>query len=142
MKIRHLVLAAVIVISISLLLGLIMFFKPHSNISKMKAEYKVEANDLINEFQTDEVTANKKYNEKAIEISGLLISKNKLPNGNDLIIIADEMFGISCQLDSTWAKMNYEAINTLTPGSKITIRGICKGYLMEVKINPSIVILD
>lgn len=117
-----------------------MFFKPHADINKLKTEFKLDAGALLGEFEKDENAATTKYSEKTLEISGELKSKTKTQNGTDLLILADEMQGISCQLDSSWASTNQPIIQSLEVGKSITIKGVCKGYLMEIKVSPAIVL--
>jgi hypothetical protein len=107
----------------------------------MEAEFKVEAAAILDEFQKDENAATLKYSEKPIEINGKLVAKNKLPNGIDLLILEDEMEGISCQLDSSWAAANPQVIQTLEAGKQVTIKGVCKGFLMEIKVSPAVVVV-
>jgi len=140
MKIKYAIILALVVIAVGAGIGLKMFFKSHADINKLKAEFKLDAGSLISEFEQDENTATKKYSEKILEISGELKSKNKLQNGTDLLILEDEMQGISCQLDSSWASANQPIIQALEIGKPITIKGICKGYLMEIKVSPAIVL--
>ena len=140
MKIKYAIILVLVIIVIGAGVGLKMFFKPHADISKLKSEFKVEANGLIGEFEQDENAATAKYSEKVLEITGKLASKNKLQNGTDLLILEDEMQGISCQLDSSWAANNQATIEALETGSSVTVKGICKGYLMEIKVSPAVVI--
>ncbi len=140
MKLKYVIVLLVIVIAVGAGIGLKLFFKPHADITKMKTDFKVEAASLIKEFETDENSATGKYSEKALEISGNLAAKNKLMNGTDVLILEDEMQGISCQLDSSWAAKNQALITDLQQGSKITVKGICKGYLLEIKVSPAIVV--
>jgi len=140
MKLKYILLIILIIFLAGAGIGLKMFFKSHDDISKMKAIYQVEASALISEFSTDENAATAKYSEKPLEISGILVSKTKLQNGTDLLILEDEMEGISCQLDSSWASANQSVIQALETGSTINIKGICKGYLMEIKVSPAVVV--
>ena len=140
MKIKYAIVLVLVVILIGVVIGLKMFFKPHADISKSKAAFQVEATGLIGEFELDENAATAKYSEKILEISGKLVIKNKLSNGTDLLILEDEMQGISCQLDSSWAATNQETIEALETGSSVTVKGICKGYLMEIKVSPAVVL--
>ena len=140
MKTKYIVFAIILVILIGAGIGLKMFFKPHADIRKLKTEYKVEASGLILEFEQDENAATAKYSEKILEISGNLVSKNKLPNGTNLLVLHDEMQGISCQLDSIWAAANKETIEALKTGKAVSVKGICKGYLMEIKVSPAIIV--
>lgn len=140
MKIKYAIVLVLVVILIGAGIGLKMFFKPHADISKSKAAFQVEATGLIGEFELDENAATTKYSEKILEISGKLVVKNKLSNGTDLLILEDEMQGISCQLDSSWAATNQKTIEALETGSSVTVKGICKGYLMEIKVSPAVVL--
>ena len=140
MKIKYIVFSILFLIAIGVGVGLKMFFKPHADINKLDAAFKVEAVALMDEFQKDENTATAKYSEKPIEISGTLVAKNKLPNGTDLLVLEDEMQGISCQLDSMWSAANQPVIEALETGKPITVKGVCKGYLMEIKVSPAVVV--
>jgi hypothetical protein len=128
-----------IAIVIAAAVGLSMYFKTHEDVNKMKVDFTVEASSLIDEFENQEDAATAKYSEKVLEISGKLASKNQLPNGITLLVLEDEMQGISCQLDSSWASANRSVIESLEPGSTIKVKGICKGYLMEIKVSPAVV---
>jgi len=140
MKIKYAIIVILVLIVIGAGVGLKMFFKPHADVNKMKADFKVEAVSLIDEFQKQEDAATAKYSEKVLEISGKLASKNQLPNGTTLLMLEDEMQGISCQLDSSWATANREIIQSLEAGNSVTVKGICKGYLMEIKVSPAVVV--
>ena len=141
MKIKYTILIVLLIILAGAGIGLKMFFKPHADISKTEADFKVEAAAFLEEFQKDENAATLKYSEKPIEINGKLVAKNKLPNGIDLLILEDEMEGISCQMDSSWAAANQQVIQALETGSQVTVKGVCKGFLMEIKVSPAIVVL-
>jgi len=140
MKIKYIILTILAIGFIGAGIGLKMFFKPHADINKLEAEFKVEATNLMDEFQKEENTATTKYSEKVLEISGKLVAKSKLKNGTDLLILEDEMQGVSCQLDSVWCAANQPAIQSLETGKPVTIKGICKGYLMEIKVSPAVVV--
>jgi len=140
MKIKYAILIVLLLVVLGAGIGLTMFFKPHADVSEMDADFNVEAAALLGEFQQDETAATTKYSEKALEISGKLVAKSKLQNGTDVLILENEMEGISCQLDSSWSTANQSIIHALEPGNPIKIKGVCKGYLMEIKISPAIVV--
>jgi hypothetical protein len=141
MKIKYIIFAVLFAVLIGAGIGLKMFFKPHADVSKMEAAFQVDASALIDEFQKDETSATKKYSEKVLEIKGKLAAKSKLQNGTDLLILEDEMQGISCQLDSSWSAANQSILRLLETGKPITVKGVCKGYLMEIKVSPAIVLV-
>lgn len=140
MKAKYILLAIVAIGLIGAGIGLKMFFKPHADIAKQKADFSVSAPELLNEFGQDETAATAKYAEKVLEINGKLVAKSQLPNGSGLLVLEDEMQGISCQLDSAWTAKNKSVIQELTAGSEVKIKGVCKGYLMEIKVSPAILV--
>lgn len=140
MKVKYILLAIVAVGLIGAGIGLKMFFKPHADVSKLKADFAVNAPDLLSEFEKDETAATTKYGEKVLEITGKLAAKNQLSNGAELLVLEDEMQGISCQLDSAWTVDNQSAIEELAPGNQVKVKGVCKGYLMEIKVSPAVLI--
>jgi hypothetical protein len=140
MKVKYLIFAALFIVLLGIGIGLKMFFKPHANIVKQKPDFTIEATILLSEFNDNENVATTKYSEKVIEISGKLVAKSKLENGTDLLILEDEMQGISCQLDSSWAAANQAVIEKLQDGGPVKVKGVCKGYLMEIKISPAMIV--
>lgn len=140
MQIKYIVAGILVVILVGVGIGLKMYFKPHADINKLKAEFQVEAAKLLDEFQKEESAATTRYSEKVLEINGKLVAKSKLPNGTDLLVLEDEMQGISCQLDSVWAAANQATIQALETGKPVTVKGICKGFLMEIKVSPAVVV--
>jgi len=140
MKIKYAVILVLVVIVVGAGIGLKMFFKPHADVNKLDAEFKLEAGKLLDEFQKEENASTTKYSEKVLEINGKLVAKNKLPNGTNLLILEDEMAGISCQLDSSWSAANQAVIQALVTGNPVTVKGVCKGYLMEIKVSPAVVV--
>lgn len=140
MKIRYAIIVVIGLVVIGAAIGLKMFYKQHADINKMKPDFKVKANELIREFEKEESVASTKYDEKVLEINGKLSSKNQLPNGITLLMLEDEMQGISCQLDSSWASAHRSVIESLQPGTPVTVKGVCKGYLMEIKVSPAVII--
>lgn len=140
MKAKYIIGIILIAILAGAGIGLKMFFKPHADINKLDADFKVEAAGLLDEFQKNETSATAKYSEKVLEINGKIVAKSKLENGTDLFVLEDEMQGISCQLDSVWAAANQPVIQSLESGQPVKVKGVCKGYLMEIKVSPAVIV--
>ncbi len=140
MKAKYIIGIILIAILAGAGIGLKMFFKPHTEVSKLNIDFQINAPELMNDFRQNETAATTKYSEKVLEISGKLVAKNKLENGTDVLVLEDEMQGISCQLDSSWTKSNPSVIQELQPGQPVKVKGICKGYLMEIKVSPAIIV--
>jgi hypothetical protein len=140
MKIKYIIGLILIVVVAGAAIGLEMFFRPHAEVASLKTDFQIDAPVLISEFEQNENTTTTKYAEKVLEITGKLVGKNKLDNGTQVLMLEDEMQGISCQLDSAWAKSSQPVIQALQLGQLVKVKGICKGYLMEIKVSPAILI--
>jgi len=102
--------------------------KPHTGVSGKSTNIYTDAAKLYNDFSIDEPTANTKYINKVIEVTGTI---DDIQNTNGALIIvlkANQSFaGVSCKMFDP--KNNYHS-----KGEKITIKGICSGFLNDVNL--------
>lgn len=110
--------------------------KPVS-LNNLPAVVNINADTLISQFALNEAEANKKYLGKVISVKGFI---NKIDNQQDTlltILLGDSLLSssVSCLMDSSYIKLK----KVFTPGSQITIKGICIGYLMDVELNRCVV---
>lgn len=126
---KKIILSALVVVILGAFLGYKMYNKPHKNITETSADISVSANAILEEFSSDEKTANSKYLEKIIAVTGT-ISAIKIEKGKGIITLTtqDDFGGVLCHLSENATKK----INTLKTGQVITVKGICTGYLMDV----------
>jgi tRNA_anti-like len=89
------------------------------------ADYTVNATALINEFVSNETTANKKYLNKILEVKGM-IKKVEENSGTGIVVLGDttDMSGVRCILDSTTST----TAGSLHRGAVITIKGAITGF--------------
>jgi hypothetical protein len=110
--------------------GLYIYNKPHKDIKKSKPDFKIEASQLLAEFEENETEANTKYLDKLIEVEGTVREVSLDDEGNVSVILESEnpLSGIICQLDdlATHEKESFD------PGEKVTFKGLCTGMLMDV----------
>ena len=87
--------------------------------------------DAASYYQNDEATANKKYLNKVIEVTGNIADIQNV-NGSQIILLStkDEMGGVNCQLSNSEKDKDI----TLKKSTTITIKGRCSGYLMDVNL--------
>jgi hypothetical protein len=105
----------------------------HRNIQSEKG-IVIQADSLSAAYQADEKNANALYLNKAVEISGTIVSIDKNQEGKITLIIGrpDSFSNVSVTLIST------------TPisqkiGETITIKGVCTGALSDVIITEGVV---
>ncbi len=94
----------------------------------------ITAKDMVKEFQANEDSANKKFLNKAIAITGEVIEAKKNQDGKSTVTLkSDDSFSnVYCTLKEEGGEINN--------GSTITVKGICTGFLSDVVIIDAIVI--
>ncbi len=110
--------------------------KPHEDIENAKVDYSMTTAEIWKQYTADEKSAGLLYNDKVIELSGIV---GRVVNNDTLVTVAfimeaDSMFGdrsISCEM---LKKYNDEA-KALTKGTTIKIKGYCAGYIGDIKFN-------
>ncbi len=105
----------------------------HRNVQSEKG-IVIVADSLSAQFQANEKEANSKYLNKAIEVTGIIVSIDKNQEGKITVIIgrADSFSNVSVTLISTTPL-------TQKVGETITIKGVCTGALSDVIITEGVV---
>ena len=129
MKVKLAIVAGCIVICAAI--GWYVYNEPHKGVSDVKPDIQITAADLYNDFQRNEASANKKYLNKVIEVTGN-VSEVQNVNGSPIILLSStgDMGGVSCQLANNGSNNK----NNLKTSTIITIKGKCSGYLMDVNL--------
>lgn len=114
------------------------FLKTAPSMSRLDADYRVNAVDFYAEFDESEEAANVKYQNKIVEIvgevEGLDVSDDSLP----VITIKTDGFGtIKCTMET---QLSSDDLKDIQLNSTLVIRGECQGMLLDVLIGRSIVI--
>jgi len=119
----------ILMISVGLLIILNLYNKPHLNVKKERADIKLTAQNLIDDYQNDEVLANKNYVDKLVQVIGV-VSEVSFDNGNSIITIKDSN-GQSSIMCNMQPEENLKVLK-IKKDSVVTIKGICTGYLLDV----------
>jgi len=112
-----------------------VFYAPVHNRRSVENEkgLVVNATDLIKEFTGNEDSANKKYVNKTIEISGTVSNVVSDSTGATIFIATgDSVNTISFRLIKNNA--------AITKGTNVTVKGILTGYILnEVQLNEAVI---
>ena len=101
-----------------------VYHKPHRNINNEVA-VKVPVNTLLDAFKQNEKTASAQYNDKVLELSGIVKDASKNDAGNWVINIEND-----AQTGSI--TVAFSALqDQVQPFDSITYKGICAGYFPE-----------
>ncbi len=106
-----------------------MYNKPFEEMETMKVDLILPAAALFADYESDEATANERYNDKVLQVTGKVLEVNKDEDGIvNVLLESDGMFGVVCKLDemSKHKRTEFEA------GEEVTFIGICTGYLSDV----------
>lgn len=104
------------------------FNKAHRDTLAEKAEMRVSAVALFNDFITNEEEANKRYLDQVILVSGEVGQVNHSDSGNSVIVLKtnDDFFGVVMNFEK---EQSTEGVKV---GDQINIKGHCTGYSLDV----------
>ena len=133
---RNILILAGAVIIIGALVALYFFNKKHPDLSKVKPEYTLTANELYSAFEEDEATAGEKYLGKVIQVSGRVNSVESSDSTLTLSLMEEDQFaGVICSFSN-----ENQAFPDINNGNLVTVRGECSGMLMDVLLNNCVLI--
>lgn len=96
----------------------------HTDTGKVKADYTVDAVELIREFASNDTAANNKYREKMLVINGMVSQAEAQADSTVNIKFTDTTnHFINISLD----KSEYENTKSIQPGDIISVKGSCSG---------------
>lgn len=110
--------------------GYFYVYKEHRDIAKEEVSYDIAVMTLFSEYQSNESTANTKYLDKTIVVSGKVSSLNKETKS---IVLDEKLF----------ATFLDQIPSTIKPNSQIKIKGRLLGYdslLEEIKMDQCIIL--
>jgi hypothetical protein len=127
-----------ILLSILLIAGAVYYYtfvyaKNHHRDAQSETAIIISAEALTAAYQNNEQAANKLYLNKAVEVSGNILTINKDQAGHTTLLIGirDAFSNVSVTLNSA------EAIAKKV-GDPATVKGVCTGYLSDVIINEGV----
>jgi hypothetical protein len=120
---------------VAFLAGLLIYSysKPTRNVAK-ESGIPVTATELYAQFTSDHSQANAVYLNKVLQVSGQVLTIKNSPYAGPVVVLStgDPLFGIACSLN-----MVEPSAKPVKPGEKITVKGVCTGYLSDVVLSNS-----
>lgn len=105
-----------------------LYQKPRADVADVKAAHTLTAEKLYHDFVTDEAAADQKYTDKIIEVKGMVSEVQTMDKTAFVLLGAgNENGGINCS-------MQHDNVALPEKGKKITIKGKCTGFLMDVNL--------
>jgi hypothetical protein len=117
-------------------IALYLYNKPLRNVAD-ETGIPVSATELYSKFTSNEPQANQAYLNKVLQVSGQVLEVKNVTSAGKVVVLntGDPMFGVACMLNNVKAPTR-----PVKPGEKITIKGICTGYLSDVVLTNSYLI--
>ncbi len=103
------------------------YAKGNANIENQKTDFKISSVDLISEFEKNDTSANSKYNDKVLEITGKV--NKTIPGDSITSVVMDEGKNLTITIEM-YARHNNLAKN-LKAGDNVTIKGLYVGYIFD-----------
>lgn len=128
-----LVLGVLIVSAISVWYYVFVYSKTHHRDVTDEKAIVTTANDIVKAYQENEANANLKFLDKAVEVSGEVAEVGKNQEGKTTVSLKtnDIMTTVFCTLKDSTAQVE--------TNKSITIKGICIGFLSDVRIKDAII---
>lgn len=124
-----------VVVIISIGFGVVMYYEPVKSIKKHKSAYQITSENLVNEYESDEALANEKYQNKIVEVSGIVDNINKVEEEITIRLNANNiMSSVLCEMEPEYD------ISSINKGDRIIIKGVCTGYLLDIVLVQSVIV--
>jgi len=135
---KKLLISAVIIGAIAAYFIWANFLKTAPSMRKLDTAFQVEAVALYKEFDSNEATANAKYLNKIIEVTGVVANIEVSEDSKPIISLKTEGFGvIKCTMESD---LDDEELLEIRMNSTLVIKAECIGMLLDVLLNRAIII--
>ena len=122
--VKKIIIAAITIFIIACCVIWYVFTEKFTDTVKEKADYAVNALDLINEFKKNDSLANKKYAEKIIAVTGV-VTETEMADSTVNIKLADTTSGSYAIF--AFQQQHLAEAKTIKEGDKVTIKGSCSG---------------
>ena len=127
---KKILIPAVVLLIIGVLSIYGLYNKPHRNVAGENG-IVTSAEQIFNDFQSNEAEANLKYLDKVVEVTGKVADVTRNQEGKMVVILdtGDVFGGVACTMAEEEQYMT---------GQVVAIKGICKGYLTDVVLTEAI----
>ena len=107
------------------IVGFTLYNKPQRDVSKAIA-ISINAVDLATKYDSNEITANSQFLDKVIEVKGEIGEISSNQKGETIVSLKGTDF------NSVRCTLQHLPLPKPVAGKKVSIKGICTGYLTDV----------
>ncbi|MGD0756148.1 MAG: hypothetical protein ABR927_13925 [Bacteroidales bacterium] len=122
----------------AILVALILYNKKHIDTATAKPDFIITATALQKEFEDNEATASARYINKILEVTGNIatVTPTDSTHLNISLKTGSEMSSVICAIPAIISPAQ------LKTGEKVTLRGECSGFLMDVLLKNCAIITN
>ena len=128
------VIALIAAIAFSVYYYVFVYSSQHRRQVQSEIGIAITSDSLVAKYQADEKLANSLYLNKAVVVTGNLLSIDKNQEGKTTLVI-----GRTDSFSNVSVTMSSDASITQKVGESITIKGLCTGTLSDVVITDGVV---
>jgi|SRR5215218_7769037 len=107
--------------------GYYQYQKPRAGTSGIRPDYEITAAQLYTEYSSNEAGADKKYNNKVLQVTGAVKEVQNTAQAVNILLAGNAMGGVNCSFEKSPER-------PITAGEQITVKGRCTGFLMDVSL--------
>lgn len=100
----------------------------HKETADVKADYTISADDLIQEFISNDTSTNKKYREKVLIVNGNASAVDILADSTSTIKFADSTGSFAI---FSLEKGESEKVKNIKAGDAVSVKGVCSGSIFS-----------
>lgn len=103
--------------------------RKHASMESMKADFVTNTATLLGAFEENEAKANQQYLDKVVEVEGAIRAISQDDAGLYTVTMGDDgsLSSVRCSIDNMFS----EQARSLVPGSPVSIRGVCTGFMAD-----------
>ena len=123
---RSIWLFVIIVIAGAVIYGYREYTRTNKDMTDSKPDHTINASNLVEDFESKEADATKKYNGKVVEVNGPVKTVEKDEKGYYTVILGDtsSLSSVRCSMDT----VHQSNAAGLPEGASVIVRGICTGF--------------
>lgn len=130
-KLRYLAAFVLVALILAVSAWRYTFRRTETSVQAVKSAYTLDVQELLRAFENNEDSANVLYLDKIIVVTGMVGEIMSDSLGYTVYLKdSDALSGILCSF-------SMDALDTtlVIPGSQVSVKGICTGYLLDVNLN-------
>ncbi|MBI5858173.1 MAG: hypothetical protein HZB42_11075 [Sphingobacteriales bacterium] len=105
-----------------------IFEEKFASTDDIKADYTLSADDLLKEFLANDTAANKKYNEKVLQVNGLVSAIDVSADSTGTLRFEDSTGSYAI---FSLEKNQFDKVKNIKPGDAVSVKGICSGSIFS-----------